>query len=89
MFFQLLTIVCLGDLWVNQVSISFFYNWTFKIKIKDVELYRFGIDGLILTPCRRRVNFDTVSKEAELSSVYEEKENMERRYWGLERQFAR
>ena len=40
----MLTILCFGDLWANKVSV--FYNWTLKIKIKQVKLYRFGSNGL-------------------------------------------
>ena len=50
----MLTIVYVGDLWVNKVSIytyAFYNNWTLKIKIKHrynyrYHQYRFGINGL-------------------------------------------
>ena len=45
----MLIIVCFGDLWVDKVSISL------KIKIKKVQLYRFGIKGLKLN--KQRYNF--------------------------------
>ena len=44
----MLTIVLFGDSWVNKVSANF-YNWTLKTENKtQVQLWRFGINGLKL-----------------------------------------
>ena len=41
------SIVCLGDLWIKKISISFLQQLDLKNKNKTlVQLYRFGINGL-------------------------------------------
>ena len=42
----MLTIVCFGDLWIKKVSSSFLQQLDLK-NITWVQLYRFGINGLI------------------------------------------
>ena len=52
----MLTIVCLGDLWVSKVSVRFFLQQLDrKNKTKTwVKLYRFGINGLIIREAHTR-----------------------------------
>ena len=45
---SMLTTSCFGDLWVNKVSVSYEQQLDLKNKYKpQVQLYRFGINGLI------------------------------------------
>ena len=52
----MLTIVCFGDLWVNEVCIYFYDDYTLKTKYKTwVQRYLFGINGLTHS-CREAKN---------------------------------
>ena len=51
----MLTIVCFGDLWINEVCVYFYDDWTLKYKNKTkVQMYLFGTNGLI--SCRMLQN---------------------------------
>ena len=58
----MLTIVCFGDLWVNEVCVYIRWRLDLKAKIKTwVQLYRFGINGLSWT-CSHRIVLDSMRR---------------------------